>query len=205
MNNQNFYLRLIALLLIIMSVFFYNGTVKDKEQEQNIADLTAKVESLEEQQDQILTAIQETYEEQKAAAESKAASDTSDADSREKSDDSKEDADQTDSKAEGTEESEETSSDDSDNFYKNGTYEGSGTGYGGTITVQVTLEDDTITGVSVVSAPGEDSAYLSQGENVISSILSEQSTDVDTISGATFSSTGILEAVNDALSKAENE
>lgn len=205
MNNQNFYLRLVALLLIIMSVFFYNGTVKDKEQEQNIADLTAKVESLEEQQDQILTAIQETYEEQKAAAESKAASDTSDADSREKSDDSKEDADQADSKAEGTEESEETSSDDSDNFYKNGTYEGSGTGYGGTITVQVTLEDDTITGVSVVSAPGEDSAYLSQGENVISSILSEQSTDVDTISGATFSSTGILEAVNDALSKAENE
>ena len=186
MNNQNFYLRLVALLLIIMSVFFYNGTVKDKEQEQNIADLTAKVESLEEQQDQILTAIQETYEEQKAAAESKAASDTSDADSREKSDDSKEDADQTDSKAEGTEESEETSSDDSDNFYKNGTYEGSGTGYGGTITVQVTLEDDAITAVSVVSAPGEDSAYLSQGENVISSILSEQSTDVDTISGATF-------------------
>ena len=205
MNNQNFYLRLVALLLIIMSVFFYNGTVKDKEQEQNIADLTAKVESLEEQQDQILTAIQETYEEQKAAAESKAASDTSDADSREKSDDSKEDADQADSKAEGTEESGETSSDDSDNFYKNGIYEGSGTGYGGTITVQVTLEDDTITAVSVVSAPGEDSAYLSQGENVISSILSEQSTDVDTISGATFSSTGILEAVNDALSKAENE
>ena len=205
MNNQNFYLRLVALLLIIMSVFFYNGTVKDKEQEQNIANLTAKVESLEEQQDQILTAIQETYEEQKAAAESKATSDTPDTDSKEKSDDSKEDADQTDSKAEGTEESEETSSDDSDNFYKNGTYEGSGTGYGGTITVQVTLEDDTITAVSVVSAPGEDSAYLSQGENVISSILSEQSTDVDTISGATFSSTGILEAVNDALSKAENE
>ena len=50
----------------------------------------------------------------------------------------------------------------------------------------------------------EDSAYLSQGENVINSIISEQSTDVDTISGATFSSTGILEAVNDALSKAEN-
>ena len=192
MNNQNFYLRLVALLLIIMSVFFYNGTVKDKEQEQNIADLTAKVESLEEQQDQILTAIQETYEEQKAAAENKAASDTSDVDSQEKSGDSKEDADQADSEAEGTEESGETYSDDSDNFYKNGTYEGSGTGYGGTITVQVTLEDDTITAVSVVSAPGEDSAYLSQGENVISSILSEQSTDVDTISGATFSSTGIL-------------
>ena len=72
MNNQNFYLRLIALLLIIMAVFFYNGTVKDKEQAQDIADLTAKVESLENQQDQILTALQETYEEQKTAAESKA-------------------------------------------------------------------------------------------------------------------------------------
>ena len=198
MNNQNFYLRLIALLLIIMAVFFYNGTVKDKEQAQDIADLTAKVESLEEQQDQILTALQETYEEQKAAAESKASSDSSaetDDKSEKDSADEKESADQTDS---------EEASDDSDNVYKNGTFEGSGTGYGGTITVQVTLEDDTITAVSVVSAPGEDSAYLSQGENVINSIISEQSTDVDTISGATFSSTGILEAVNDALSKAEN-
>ena len=75
MNNQNFYLRLIALLLIIMAVFFYNGTVKDKEQAQNIADLTAKTESLEKQQDQILTALKETYEEQKTAAESNASSD----------------------------------------------------------------------------------------------------------------------------------
>ncbi|MCI7450038.1 MAG: FMN-binding protein [Blautia sp.] len=200
MNNQNFYLRLIALLLIIMAVFFYNGTVKDKEQAQDIADLTAKVESLENQQNEILTALQETYEEQKAAAESKASSDTSDSESdgtsEKDSADNKESSDQTDS---------EETSDDSDNVYKNGTFEGSGTGYGGTITVQVTLEDDTIIAVSVVSAPGEDSAYLSQGENVINSIISEQNTDVDTISGATFSSTGILEAVNDALSKAENE
>ena len=200
MNNQNFYLRLIALLLIIMAVFFYNGTVKDKEQAQDIADLTAKVESLENQQNEILTALQETYEEQKAAAESKASSDTSDSESdgtsEKDSADNKESSDQTDS---------EETSDDSDNVYKNGTFEGSGTGYGGTITVLVTLEDDTIIAVSVVSAPGEDSAYLSQGENVINSIISEQNTDVDTISGATFSSTGILEAVNDALSKAENE
>ena len=199
MNNQNFYLRLIALLLIIMAVFFYNGTVKDKEQAQDIADLTAKVENLEKQQNEILTALQETYEEQKAAAESQDSSDASASESNDKSEkdsaDSKENSDQADS---------EETSDDSDNIYKNGTFEGSGTGYGGTITVQVTLEDDTITAVSVVSAPGEDNAYLSQGENVINSIISEQSTDVDTISGATFSSTGILEAVNDALSKAEN-
>ena len=196
MNNQNFYLRLIALLLIIMAVFFYNGTVKDKEQAQDIADLTAKTESLEKQQDQILTALKETYEEQKTAAESNASSDASSEENKFEKDsaEDKENTDQADSE----------DADDSDNVYKNGTFEGSGTGYVGTITVQVTLEDDTITAVSVVSAPGEDSAYLSQGENVINSIISEQSTDVDTISGATFSSTGILEAVNDALSKAEN-
>lgn len=197
MNNQNFYLRLIALLLIIMAVFFYNGTVKDKEQTQDIADLTAKVESLENQQDQILTALQETYEEQKTAAESKTSSDAS------SEADNKSEKDSTDNK-ENTDQADSEEADDSDNVYKNGTFEGSGTGYGGTITVQVTLENDTITAVSVVSAPGEDSAYLLQGENVINSIISEQSTDVDTISGATFSSTGILEAVNDALSKAEN-
>ena len=198
MNNQNFYLRLIALLLIIMAVFFYNGTVKDKEQAQDIADLTAKTESLENQQDQILTALKETYEEQKTAAESNASSDVSS-----EADNKKSEKDSTDN-TENTDQADSEEADDSDNAYKNGTYEGSGTGYGGTITVQVTLEDDTITAVSVVSAPGEDSAYLSQGENVINSIISEQSTDVDTISGATFSSTGILEAVNDALSKAEN-
>ena len=185
MNNQNFYLRLIALLMIIMAVFFYNGTVKDKEQEQSITDLTTQVQNLQGQQEQILTALQEAYEEQKTVAESKTESDSKSSDSK---------------KSTAAEET----SDDSDNVYKNGTYEGSGTGYGGTITVQVTLQDDTITDVSVTSAPGEDSAYLAQGENVISSIISEQSTDVDTVSGATFSSTGILEAVNDALTKAEN-
>ena len=198
MKNQNFYLRLIALLLIIMAVFFYNGTVKDKEQTQNIADLSAKVENLENQQEQILTALQETYEEQKKATES-TSSDTSDDQS------AKDDTANADSEENKNSVDSEESSDDSDNVYKNGTYEGSGTGYGGTITVQVTLEDDTITAINVTSAPGEDSAYLSQGENVINSIISEQSTDVDTISGATFSSTGILEAVNDALSKAENQ
>lgn len=185
MNNQNFYLRLIALLMIIMAVFFYNGTVKDKEQEQSITDLTTQVQNLQDQQEQILTALQEAYEEQKTVAESKTESDSKSSDSKKST-------------------AAEKTSDDSDNVYKNGTYEGSGTGYGGTITVQVTLQDDTITDVSVTSAPGEDSAYLTQGENVISSIISEQSTDVDTVSGATFSSTGILEAVNDALTKAEN-
>ena len=68
----------------------------------------------------------------------------------------------------------------------------------------MTLSGDEITSINVTSAPGEDSAYLSQAESVIDSIISTQSTDVDTVSGATFSSTGILNAVDEALGKAEN-
>ena len=107
MNNQNFYLRLIALLLIIMAVFFYNGTVKDKEQAQDIADLTAKTESLEKQQDQILTALKETYEEQKTAAESNASSDVS------SEADNKSEKDSTEDK-ENTEQADSEEADDSD-------------------------------------------------------------------------------------------
>ena len=91
------------------------------------------------------------------------------------------------------------------NRYKDGTYTGEAEGYGGTIQVEVTLAGDEITSINVVSAPGEDSAYLSQAESVINSVISAQSTDVDTVSGATFSSTGILNAVDEALGKAENE
>ena len=58
--------------------------------------------------------------------------------------------------------------------------------------------------ITSVKPPVRISAYLSQAESVIDSILSAQSTDVDTVSGATFSSTGILNAVDDALGKAEN-
>ena len=62
MNNQNFYLRLIALLMIIMAVFFYNGTVKDKEQEQSITDLTTQVQILQDQQEQEETAASQMLE-----------------------------------------------------------------------------------------------------------------------------------------------
>ena len=65
-----------------------------------------------------------------------------------------------------------SSNEDSEELvYKNGTYTGDGQGFGGNIQVQVTLENDMITDIQVVSAPGEDSAYLSQGQGVISTIL----------------------------------
>ena len=85
-----------------------------------------------------------------------------------------------------------------------GTYTGEGTGFGGTIKVELTLKNQEMTDIQIISASGEDSAYLSQAQGVIDAILTGQTTAVDTVSGATFSSTGIIQAVNDALGKAEN-
>ncbi len=86
--------------------------------------------------------------------------------------------------------------------YQDGTYTGVGTGFGGEITLSVTIEGGEITEVEIVSAPGEDSSYLSQAETLLDSIVTAQSAELDTVSGATFSSTGILEAARNALEEA---
>ena len=192
MKYQNFIMRIFCLLLILAAVVGYNSMQKkdtQAQESQEIAALAKRVEKLEKQNTEMLSALEEAAKNQEAAI-AQAKSDAKDKDNA-----AKEDAEETDTEEE---------SDDSENVYKDGTYTGSAQGFGGTITVQVTLASDEITDIQVTSAPGEDSAYLSQGEGVISSIISAQSTDVDTVSGATFSSTGIINAVVDALGKAEN-
>ncbi len=192
MKYQNFIMRILCLLLILAAVVGYNSMQKkdtQAQESQEITALTKRVEKLEEQNTEILSALEEAAKNQEAAI-AQAQRDTKD-----KDDAAKEDEEEADTEEE---------SDDSENVYKDGTYTGSAQGFGGAITVQVTLANDEITDIQVTSAPGEDSAYLSQGEGVISSIISAQSTDVDTVSGATFSSTGIINAVVDALGKAEN-
>ncbi len=89
--------------------------------------------------------------------------------------------------------------------YKDGTYQGSGTGFGGTITVQVTVSDGKIASIDILSAAGETGSYLSSARGVISRILSGQSPNVDAVSGATYSSNGIIKAVQNALSQAGKE
>ena len=198
MKNQNFYMRVISLLLVVLAVLFYNSSMKAQANEKEIAALTDKVDTLQEQQNELLSALETSYANRvanQAASSGNSNSDAEAADSGETADDSDNNA---------SDANTEEASSDSDNVYKDGTYTGEGQGYGGTIQVEVTLASDEITSINVVSAPGEDSAYLSQGEGVIDSVLSAQSTDVDTISGATFSSTGILNAIDDALGKAEN-
>lgn len=86
--------------------------------------------------------------------------------------------------------------------YVDGIYEGEGTGFGGQITVSVTVEEGAITAIEVLSAGGEDPAYYALAESVLEEMLELQSAQVDTVSGATFSSGGIIAAVQDALGKA---
>lgn len=86
--------------------------------------------------------------------------------------------------------------------YQDGTYEGTGTGFGGDITVSVKVLDGKITKVELVSAPKEDEAYLNTAKKVLDNITKAQTAEVDTISGATFSSTGMIEAAKAALTEA---
>jgi uncharacterized protein with FMN-binding domain len=87
--------------------------------------------------------------------------------------------------------------------YKNGPFSGSGTGYAGPISVSVTIKDDVITAISVTSS-SDDEPFISDAKGVISKMLSAQSANVDTVSGATYSSKGIISAVKSALASAKN-
>lgn len=87
--------------------------------------------------------------------------------------------------------------------WKDGTYTGSGKGFGGTISVKVTVEDGKISAIDVTSASGENASYFSKAKGIIPKMISGQTTNVDAASGATYSSNGIITAVRNALSKAE--
>lgn len=86
--------------------------------------------------------------------------------------------------------------------YTDGVYTGSGSGFRGTTQVQVTVSSGYITDITVLST-GDDNEFFSKAKSsVISQIISSQSVSVDTVSGATFSSNGIIEAVTNALASA---
>lgn len=85
--------------------------------------------------------------------------------------------------------------------YKDGTYYGSGTGFGGPLKVMVEISGGKIASIQIVeNSDGSD--YISKVASLIDSIIATQSTNVDTVSGATYSSVGIIQAVRDALGQA---
>ena len=86
--------------------------------------------------------------------------------------------------------------------YKDGTYEGSGTGFGGTIRVRVTISGGKIAAIDILEASGETASYFASAQGVISRMIAGNTPNVDAVSGATYSSNGIIQAVQNALSKA---
>lgn len=164
--------RSLNLAVIAAVLLGYNTVLDRREKEDQIAQLSAELETTKLQKENLEAAAKTT---QNAAASEEAASDASAADT----------------------------DDTTASPYLDGTYEGEAEGFGGMITVQVTVENGQMTDLSILSADGEDSAYLSNAKDIIPKILEAQSADVDTISGATFSSTGIKNATAEALEKAE--
>lgn len=84
---------------------------------------------------------------------------------------------------------------------KDGTYSGSAEGFRGTITVSVTVSGGAVTEIAVVSQ--QDTAqYFSRAETVLDTIENAQSLEVDAVTGATYSSAGLIQATANALQDA---
>lgn len=88
--------------------------------------------------------------------------------------------------------------------YSDGTYEGQASAYGPNLKVQVVISSSKISDIKIVSHNETPGFYEKAFEEVPSQIIKKQSTDVDTVSGATYSSVGIINAVNNALKGADS-
>ncbi|MDB8853379.1 FMN-binding protein [Peptostreptococcus anaerobius] len=86
---------------------------------------------------------------------------------------------------------------------KDGKYEGTGTGFKSTIKVEVEVKGGKIKSIKVIEN-GDDHDYFEKAKTLMQSIISKQTTKVDSVSGATFSSNGIKSAVRSALKKASS-
>lgn len=83
-----------------------------------------------------------------------------------------------------------------------GVYTGKGEGYKGTIVVQITVKSEQIIAVEVLEQK-DDKKWFNRAYSVIpDKIIENQSTEVDAVSGASFSSKGIIDGVKDALNNA---
>lgn len=88
--------------------------------------------------------------------------------------------------------------------YKNGSYEVSAMGYDGMIYMTITIENDRITDITGYTDEEDDSYFRDAKKRMIPAILEAQSSGVDGVSGATFSSEAIRKCVDKAFALAAN-
>ena len=87
--------------------------------------------------------------------------------------------------------------------YKDGTYTGTGEGYRGAIRVTVSVADGKIISLTLDSYE-DDKSYMEKAKaEIFSAIIGQQNTNADTVSGATYSSKGLIQAVKNALEEAK--
>lgn len=86
--------------------------------------------------------------------------------------------------------------------YTAGTYEATAQGYGGSVTVTMTVDADSITDVKAVGENETEGVGSKAIEQLPGAILGAQSCEVDGIAGATFSSDAVLAAAKDCLAQA---
>ena len=79
---------------------------------------------------------------------------------------------------------------------------GTANGFGGPITVSVTMDGDKITAVEIVSNSETPEIAGTALEQIPAAIVAANSPDVDIVSGATYTSNGIINAVKNALDSA---
>ena len=92
---------------------------------------------------------------------------------------------------------------ENDGAYRNGAYTGAGVGYNGRMTVSVTIEDGRIADIQVTSSV-DDAPYFNKAAGaILPAVLEAQSAGVDAVSGATYSSAGLKDAIADALADAQ--
>lgn len=133
----------------------------------------------------------EKEETKKEAAQSDTSEDASDTTETEEAADSAE--------KDGEEQASEASG---EGTYKDGVYEGAGTGYGGKINVKVTVKDGKIADIEI-GDHSEDAMYMDEAVAILDDVIEQQTTKVDAVSGATSSCVGILSGIKKALKQAE--
>jgi len=89
------------------------------------------------------------------------------------------------------------------NVYQNGIYYGTGVGFAPGLKVQVEVVDGRINKIDVVEHYETSGYYEEAFIKITDGIIRSQSTEVDAVSGATYTSIGLVEAVENALEKAK--
>ncbi|MCD8027360.1 MAG: FMN-binding protein [Erysipelotrichaceae bacterium] len=90
-------------------------------------------------------------------------------------------------------------------LYEDGSYTTTADGYGGDFDVTTTIENDQIVDIVVSSHNETPSIGGIAIESLIDSMIENNGTQVDIISGATKTSTALIEAVNATLNNAKKD